>query len=116
MVALRLRKLAHPIDESQRLAKVLELKLALDAMRVIYKLPLRHLGMKTLGFIRRQRRDAASAWRAGPLGKGICHFSPPLTRADRPPFRPRIPWSFARLAGKSVRGSRSLPGRRSGGN
>src|SRR6202048_3207823 len=87
MVALCFRELADALHEAQRLAKVTKPEAPLDAVRVIAKLPVRHLNMEPLGVFLSQGRDAAAAGRARLLRKVIHHrvisaSCPPIDLAE----------------------------------
>src|SRR5262245_5996859 len=59
------------------LAKVTELEGSLDAMSFVSQLPLRHLDMEALGFLLRQRWDAAAAGGAHLVSQCIGHGGDP---------------------------------------
>jgi hypothetical protein len=83
MVTLCFRELADALHEAQRLAKVTKPEAPLDAVRVIAKVPVRHLNMEPLGVFLRQGRDAAPAGRARLLRKVLHHVVISLSLTDR---------------------------------
>src|SRR3974390_2346970 len=60
-------------DEVERLLKIAETEGAFDAMAVIAQFPIRSLRSKTLGFVRRKRRNTAAPRGALLLGKSFSH-------------------------------------------
>ena len=80
VVTFGLSELTDPFDESERLAKVAELKVPIDSVSVVEQFPAGRLGQESLRLCARERWHSALARRARLAHKFGRHIqSPPLT-------------------------------------
>jgi hypothetical protein len=84
VMAFGLGEFADFPNKSERFPEISESKGPLDAMGVVTKLPIGSLSLEPLGFISRERRDAAAARRAYFLGKNFAHNRGPRANFWRP--------------------------------
>ncbi|SIT56894.1 conserved hypothetical protein [Mesorhizobium prunaredense] len=73
VMALGFGELTDLLNKGERVPEIAASKAPLDAVGIVTQLPIRSLSLEALGFITRERRDAAATRRTCFLGKSVGH-------------------------------------------